>query len=58
MREPSKSTPPKTAAEHLSCLECGRSWLDESERWRLYVMRDDPSEVLLYCATCAAREFG
>jgi hypothetical protein len=41
------------------CLECGRSWLDDSERWRLYVTAadPDPAELLLYCAACASREF-
>ncbi len=39
------------------CLECGRSWLDEAERWRLYVTVAEPAELLMYCAACAAREF-
>jgi hypothetical protein len=39
------------------CLECGRTWLDEAERWRLYVTVAEPAELLMYCAACAAREF-
>jgi len=52
--------PEPTSTTHLdtlSCLECGRSWLDGSERWRLYLTAADPAEPLLYCTVCAAREF-
>jgi hypothetical protein len=51
--EPTKTTHPDT----LTCLECGQSWLHESERWRLYVTMAEPAELLLYCAGCASREF-
>jgi len=50
------SAEPTTAAP-LMCLECRRAWLDESERWRLYLMREDPPRPLVYCPDCAAREF-
>jgi len=46
-----------TSADTLTCLECGRNWLDTHERWRLYVTTAEPSELLLYCAHCASREF-
>ncbi len=51
------SKPTSTHRDTLICLECGRSWLDESERWRLYVTGAEPQELLLYCAGCASREF-
>ena len=44
-------------SDTLTCLECGRSWLDVFERGRLYVTAADPAELLLYCAGCASREF-
>ena len=42
----------------LTCTECRRTWLDPSERWRLYVDPDEPLQTFAYCAACAAREFG
>jgi hypothetical protein len=53
--QPGSITP--AVAEAPACLECGRSWLDETERWRLYLTWDDPPEKLLYCTACATREF-
>jgi hypothetical protein len=44
-------------ANALECIECGRLWLDPSERWRMYVTDDDPPEPVPYCRACAAREF-
>jgi hypothetical protein len=41
----------------LTCQECSEEWTDASERWRLYVMPDDPTETLIYCPVCASREF-
>jgi hypothetical protein len=41
----------------LSCQECRRPWLDERERWRLYVDADEPGSTVPYCPDCAAREF-
>lgn len=41
----------------LTCLECGVSWLDASERWRIYLTDDDCPEPVLYCQVCATREF-
>jgi hypothetical protein len=43
--------------EQLLCQECCRRWLDPRERWRAYVTDDEPAEPVLYCPTCAAREF-
>ena len=51
--DPGRTTYPDT----LTCLECGRSWLENAERWRLYVTAAEPAELLLYCAGCASREF-
>jgi hypothetical protein len=51
--DPTKTTHPDT----LTCLECGRTWQDAFERWRLYVTAAEPTELLLYCAHCASREF-
>jgi hypothetical protein len=41
----------------LTCQECTRPWLDERERWRLYVDADEPGCAVPYCPDCAAREF-
>jgi hypothetical protein len=38
----------------LVCLECGEE-SDEAQGWRAYL---DDSDVLVYCAHCATREFG
>jgi hypothetical protein len=48
----------QTLLELLACQECRTSWVDSSERWRMYVMPDEPdAPTLLYCPTCAGREF-
>lgn len=40
----------------LECIECGaRS--DDGRGWRAY-LDEDSSEVGIYCAECADREFG
>lgn len=57
MANPAESTPSATTNELLSCLECSRSWVDAPERWRLYVTTDTPAQLLLYCPSCAHREF-
>jgi hypothetical protein len=41
----------------VRCLECGRAWVEESERWRMYLSREDPPRPLTYCPDCARREF-
>jgi len=46
-----------TVVEPVSCLECGRSWVEPSERWRIYLSGDTPPESLTYCPDCARREF-
>jgi DNA-directed RNA polymerase subunit RPC12/RpoP len=38
------------------CVECGRRWLDLTERWRAYLTIDD--EAHLWCPECSRREFG
>ena len=48
---------PAVAGIHVTCLECGRNWADASERWRLYLLPGDPPTCLVYCPTCAEREF-
>jgi hypothetical protein len=42
----------------LCCVECGRAWEDESERWRLKVLfEEQPPETVPYCPDCHAYEF-
>ncbi len=41
--------------EALRCCECGRLWLDDSERWRAYL--DDEGQAVTFCPECAQREF-
>jgi hypothetical protein len=47
-REPITVTPPTLA-------ECGRPWLDPTERWRSLV--DDEGAARLFCPVCAREEF-
>jgi hypothetical protein len=42
----------------LVCIECRRSWVVGSERWRLKVTDDEPPKTVPYCPDCARREFG
>jgi hypothetical protein len=44
-------------ASRLECVECGRPWSNPAERWRMYITDDHPPEVVLYCRSCASREF-
>ena len=46
-----------TLVEPVRCLECGRSWLEASERWRTYISGENPPQPLTYCPGCAQREF-
>lgn len=41
----------------IVCIECNRRWADPTERWRIYVSRDDPPQAVPYCPECARREF-
>ena len=50
-----ESTIPTT---RLRCLECRRPWLESTERWRVYLSGEVPSQPLTYCPDCARREFG
>lgn len=45
------------AVEPVRCLECGRLWVEWSERWRTYLSGEDPPQPLTYCPDCARREF-
>jgi hypothetical protein len=44
-------------ASRLACVECGRPWSKPAERWRMYITDDHPPEAVLYCRSCASREF-
>ena len=41
----------------LVCIECERPWLDEGERWRVYLTDDPNPRAIPYCPGCAHREF-
>ena len=49
---------PTTLIRPLACQECRQEWNDPHERWRLYVVPDEPADTLTYCPACAIREFG
>jgi hypothetical protein len=53
-----QSRPETRVVAPPQCIECARSWLLESERWRLKVLEDDEPETVLYCPDCHEREFG
>jgi hypothetical protein len=42
----------------LRCIECRRAWIDDSERWRVFLTTEEPREPVAYCPDCAEREFG
>ena len=42
----------------LVCVECKREWVEQTQRWRVYLTDDDPPKPVTYCAVCAKREFG
>jgi hypothetical protein len=44
--------------DHLCCIECGRTWVESNERWRIYLTDDAQPIPVLYCNVCAAFEFG
>jgi len=46
------------ATSPLVCIECFRTWVTESERWRLMLTDDEVPETVPYCPVCATREFG
>ena len=54
----SSSEGTETRVEPIVCIECRRPWLDPGERWRIYVLDEDPPEAVPYCSACARREFG
>jgi hypothetical protein len=44
--------------EHkITCIECSRSWVLPTERWRVLLTDDDPPKAVAYCQACAEREF-
>jgi hypothetical protein len=47
----------ETLTRQLRCVECGRSWLDPRERWRVYLTDDEPADSAAFCPGCSAREF-
>lgn len=51
------STEQTISIELVCCLECGRFWVEQSERWRTYLNAEDPPRPLTYCPDCAHREF-
>lgn len=57
-REPMPDDQTITLAPALACEECHVEWTDPTERWRIYVLPDEPAEPLIYCPACASREFG
>jgi hypothetical protein len=61
MPDPAESKQASKVNELLSCLECGRGWFDDSERWRMYMTGEKQKQnqllLLLYCTACATREF-
>lgn len=43
----------------LVCAECGRSSNQEARDWRAYLTaEEDGEEAVVFCPSCAAREFG
>jgi NUBPL iron-transfer P-loop NTPase len=47
----------------LVCAQCGRPWLDSTERWHSDIIVGDEDneeqlEAAMFCPECAAREFG
>ena len=50
-------TTTKTLQSTILCQECRRPWVDQTERWRMYVTEDAQAELVPYCADCAHREF-
>jgi hypothetical protein len=58
-REPAPTTGNGIAGRTLVCTECRRHWLEQCERWRLFIsFADGKSHVNAYCPDCADREFG
>jgi hypothetical protein len=40
----------------IACIECGRPWLLQAERWRVKLLVED-AEMVPYCPGCHRREF-
>jgi hypothetical protein len=53
-----ETAPTTTVVARIACVECGRAWVSDSERWRIKVLFDEqPPEAVPYCPDCHAREF-
>ena len=48
----------EVSLDHLCCIECGRTWVESDERWRIYLTDDAQPIPVLYCSICATFEFG
>ena len=48
----------EVALDHLCCIECGRTWVESDERWRIYLTDDAQPIPVLYCNICSSFEFG
>jgi hypothetical protein len=51
-------TPTEELTARIYCVECGRSWDDDAERWRIKALIEEhPVELVPYCPACHEREF-
>ncbi|MBA2725546.1 MAG: hypothetical protein H0U53_06115 [Actinobacteria bacterium] len=46
--------------KRILCVECRREQRERERGWRAYLTtdEDEAAEVVVYCPTCATREFG
>jgi hypothetical protein len=46
-------------APPISCIECRRRWVVDTERWRIKLLVEDDgaTEAVPYCPDCHDREF-
>lgn len=42
----------------MRCEECETETTGTAKGWRAYIAEDQPPFVVIYCPTCALREFG
>ena len=50
------AAPTTVVVTPLACIECGRLWVADGERWRLKLVVED-GETVPYCPDCHRREF-
>lgn len=58
-RSQSSQTP--STSEAVRCVECDVLASGSADGWKAYIsggFEDEPLEVVIYCPTCAAQEFG